>query len=119
MGCFRLAKAINSNTYLLPALLGILLLTPCLWAQERQRAQAEPHFDRVVIDSLDPDAWNGVVFMARAYQQQISFRSTRCRLSHLQWYKIPVRSVLWACLTYNIQQWFRLRWKPRLIAACA
>ena len=22
--------------------------------------------------------------------------------------------VLWACLTYNIQQWFRLRWKDRL-----
>ncbi len=21
--------------------------------------------------------------------------------------------VLWACLTYNIQQWFRLRWKVR------
>ena len=28
-------------------------------------------------------------------------------------------AVLWACLTYNIQQWFRLRWKPRLIAASA
>lgn len=27
--------------------------------------------------------------------------------------------VLWACLTYNLQQWFRLRWKPRLIAAAA
>jgi len=27
--------------------------------------------------------------------------------------------VLWACLTYNIQQWFRLRWKPRLTAASA
>ncbi len=24
---------------------------------------------------------------------------------------------LWVCLTYNIQQWIRLRWKPRLIAA--
>jgi transposase len=23
--------------------------------------------------------------------------------------------VLWACLTYNIQQWFRLRWKVRLV----
>jgi transposase len=23
--------------------------------------------------------------------------------------------VLWACLTYNIQQWFRLRWKMRLM----
>jgi transposase len=27
--------------------------------------------------------------------------------------------VLWACLTYNIQQWFRLRWKPRLAQAAA
>jgi transposase len=27
--------------------------------------------------------------------------------------------VLWACLTYNIQQWFRLRWKPRLTRAAA
>jgi hypothetical protein len=21
---------------------------------------------------------------------------------------------LWACLTYNVQQWIRLRWRPRL-----
>jgi transposase len=27
--------------------------------------------------------------------------------------------VLWACLTYNIQQWFRLRWKVRLHPASA
>jgi transposase len=27
--------------------------------------------------------------------------------------------VLWACLTYNIQQWFRLRWKVRLRSAPA
>jgi transposase len=27
--------------------------------------------------------------------------------------------VLWACLTYNIQQWFRLRWKVRLNAVAA
>ena len=27
--------------------------------------------------------------------------------------------VLWACLTYNIQQWFRLRWRERLIPAQA
>jgi len=27
--------------------------------------------------------------------------------------------VLWACLTYNIQQWFRLRWKVRLSAVGA
>jgi transposase len=27
--------------------------------------------------------------------------------------------VLWACLTYNIQQWYRLRWRERLIPAHA
>ena len=27
--------------------------------------------------------------------------------------------VLWACLTYNLQQWFRLRWKPRRTPASA
>ena len=27
--------------------------------------------------------------------------------------------VLWACLTYNIQQWFRLRWKVRRAAVPA
>ncbi len=26
---------------------------------------------------------------------------------------------LWACLTYNIQQWVRLRWRPKLAAAIA
>jgi hypothetical protein len=25
--------------------------------------------------------------------------------------------VLWACLTYNIQQWVRLRWRARLTLA--
>lgn len=26
---------------------------------------------------------------------------------------------LWACLTYNLQQWWRTRWKPRLVAHAA
>jgi hypothetical protein len=26
---------------------------------------------------------------------------------------------LWACLTYNIQQWVRLCWRPKLAAAAA
>jgi hypothetical protein len=26
---------------------------------------------------------------------------------------------IWACLTYNIQQWIRLRWKPKVVVACA
>jgi len=27
--------------------------------------------------------------------------------------------VLWACLTYNLQQWIRLRWKPKFLTAAA
>ena len=23
---------------------------------------------------------------------------------------------LWACLTYNVQQWIRLSWRPKLVA---
>jgi hypothetical protein len=42
-------------------------------AQERGSTPGERRFDRVVIEALDPDAWNGVVFMANAYQQQVSF----------------------------------------------
>jgi hypothetical protein len=41
--------------------------------QARERPQGGPRFDRVLIEALDPDAWNGVVFLAKAYQQQISF----------------------------------------------
>lgn len=36
-------------------------------------APGEPRFDRVMIDALDPDAWGGIVFLAKAYQQQVSF----------------------------------------------
>ncbi len=53
--------------------LTILLFTPSLRAQERERTQGEPHFDHVIIESLDPDGWNGMVFIAKAYEQKISF----------------------------------------------
>jgi hypothetical protein len=33
----------------------------------------EPSFESVVIDALDPDAWNGVVFLAKAYRQPAYF----------------------------------------------
>jgi hypothetical protein len=35
--------------------------------------QSAPHFDSVAIDALDPDAWNGVVFLARAFNQPTPF----------------------------------------------
>ena len=35
--------------------------------------QSVPRFDRVEIDALDPDAWNGVVFLASAFNQPAPF----------------------------------------------
>jgi hypothetical protein len=35
--------------------------------------QSTPHFDNVAIDALDPDAWNGIVFLARAFNQPAPF----------------------------------------------
>src|SRR5712692_251897 len=35
--------------------------------------QSGPHFDQVDIDALDPDAWNGLVFLARAFDQPTPF----------------------------------------------
>ena len=48
----------------------ILFVSASAFAQDRNAA---PQFEHVMIDALDPDAWNGVVFMARAYQQPVSF----------------------------------------------
>lgn len=36
-------------------------------------AQDSPHFDSVEIDALDADAWNGIVFLPRAFKQQAPF----------------------------------------------
>jgi hypothetical protein len=36
-------------------------------------AQSKPAYDSVEIGSLDPDAWNGVVFLAKAYEQPAFF----------------------------------------------
>jgi len=73
MGSVRLTNAMDSRLLSTLALLTILIFAQRLCAQERIGMQAEPRFDRVVIESLDPDAWNGVVFMAKAYHQQIAF----------------------------------------------
>jgi hypothetical protein len=51
-----------------------LLLTLALFAGGPQTlAQSKPTFDSVEIDALDPDAWNGIVFLAKAYQQPAHF----------------------------------------------
>jgi len=39
----------------------------------RALAQAGLHFESLAIDALDPAAWNGVVFLARAFQQPAYF----------------------------------------------
>lgn len=53
----------------------LLSLATLLFAMALSGAvsQTRPAFDRVVIDSLDPAAWNGIVFLAKAFQQPASF----------------------------------------------
>ncbi len=36
-------------------------------------SQSSPAFDSVSIGALDPDAWNGIVFLAKAFQQPAFF----------------------------------------------
>jgi len=36
-------------------------------------AQGTPTYDSVVIDSVDADGWNGVAFLAKAFNQQVPF----------------------------------------------
>ena len=36
-------------------------------------AQSASRFDQVEIDALDPDAWNGIVFLAKAFNQPAPF----------------------------------------------
>jgi hypothetical protein len=38
-----------------------------------QNTAAQVHFDSVVIDALDADAWNGIVFLGRAFGQPADF----------------------------------------------
>ena len=48
------------------ALLSVLIVS-------RSHAQPSPEFDSIIIDSLDPIAWNGIVFLAKAFQQPAFF----------------------------------------------
>ena len=49
------------------------LILASLAAASPALAQGRPTFDSVEIGALDPDAWNGVVFLAKAYQQPAFF----------------------------------------------
>ena len=41
------------------------------------------------------------------------------RQFHVRGLRKVTMEATWACLTYNIKQWIRLCWKPRLVAAAA
>ena len=51
----------------------ILFLFLACWAAIGAFGQSGPSFDKVEIDSLDPDGWNGIVFLARAFDQPAPF----------------------------------------------
>lgn len=58
--------------------IGLLLSCACLLVPALSMAGAEenrstPKFDVIHVDALDADAWNGVVFAARAFQQPSNF----------------------------------------------
>jgi hypothetical protein len=64
-----LRRCARHNRSFFMAFLAVVLL-----ALNTQIARAQqPQFDSISIDALDPDAWNGIVFLARAYQQPAYF----------------------------------------------
>jgi hypothetical protein len=67
------SRMLAKRFYQFPMLLILFILAGGLLVQGREMPKGGPRFDRVVVESLDPDAWNGVVFVAKAYQQKISF----------------------------------------------
>jgi hypothetical protein len=65
-------RRLNTRT-----ILGLYLAASCAFlssaASPPAQAQAAPKFDSVKVDALDADAWNGVVFAARAFHQPSDF----------------------------------------------
>lgn len=51
----------------------ILFLFLVCWAAIGAFGQSDPSFDKVEIDALDPDGWNGIVFLASAFDQPTPF----------------------------------------------
>src|SRR5579863_1979775 len=50
----------------------LCLFLPC-GAGVKAFGQSAPRFDQVEIDALDGDAWNGIVFLGRAFNQPMPF----------------------------------------------
>ena len=51
----------------------LFVLSPLLLAPAIGVCQTSPTFERVDIGAFDPDAWNGIVFLARAFHQPAGF----------------------------------------------
>jgi hypothetical protein len=58
------------GTYVMFLILCSFMLWPAVGSAF---GQSTPRFDSVVIDALDPEAWNGIVFLARAVNQPAPF----------------------------------------------
>ncbi len=69
----RSYESICCLLYLCPALLVSALLADSPPAGARGLPDGAPHFASVIVDAFDPDAWNGVVFLAKARQQPVNF----------------------------------------------
>jgi hypothetical protein len=67
----------TASTILLGGLLvclGLFMATaPLSLAAGQDTPRSTPQFDSISIDALDPGAWNGLVFLAHAFQQPASF----------------------------------------------
>jgi hypothetical protein len=53
--------------------LGVIIAAGSPPARSGLLAQSKPGFDSIDIGAFDPEAWNGVVFLARSHQQPASF----------------------------------------------
>lgn len=77
--CSRLVKNMNNQRsnklHIDWVFVAIVLIaaSALVAANSEARQKKEPSFDRVRIEALDPDAWNGVVFLAKAFEQSSSF----------------------------------------------
>ena len=60
-------RLLRSCLFLVTSTLFFLALAP------HHFSQSSPAFDSVSIGALDPDAWNGIVFLAKAFQQPAFF----------------------------------------------
>jgi hypothetical protein len=70
-------KRFNAKRFITKKTLGLYLVASCAFlssaASPVARAQVAAKFDSVKVDALDADAWNGVVFAARAFRQPSDF----------------------------------------------